>query len=160
MLAQEYTGNRGTPMQIKSTSFSNNQAIPPAFSCTGDNISPPLGFFAVPSDAESLALWMHDPDAPSGDFNHWIVWGINPRLQTIPAGSLPTGAIEGTNDFGYAEYGGPCPPKHTGTHHYVFELFALDSSLPLPAGTPVNDALAAIRPHVLAHATLTGTLSA
>ncbi|HKX73216.1 MAG TPA: YbhB/YbcL family Raf kinase inhibitor-like protein [Candidatus Saccharimonadales bacterium] len=147
-------------MQIKSTSFDNNQAIPTSFTCKGDGVSPPLTFAAIPADAQSLALWMHDPDAPSGDFSHWVVWDIPATTASLQQGSLPIGAIEGTNDFGRLGYGGPCPPAGTGTHHYIFELFALATSLTLAPGAHTRDVRAALSAHVLAHATLTGTASA
>jgi Raf kinase inhibitor-like YbhB/YbcL family protein len=145
-------------MQIKSTSFTNNQPIPDQFTCHGDGTSPNLSFSAVPADAKSLALWMHDPDAPSGDFNHWIVWNLKPSTTEITEGSLPMDAIEGKNDFNKAEYGAPCPPQASGTHHYIFELFALDAPLVLPAGASARHVRADLQSHVLAHATLTGTV--
>lgn len=147
-------------MQIKSTSFGNNTRIPATFTCQGDGVSPPLTIHAIPSDAVSLALWMHDPDAPDGDFSHWIVWNINPSTTAIPAGSLPNGAIEGMNDFGRSGYGAPCPPAGTGQHHYIFELFALSEPVALSPGTQVAPIRAALAPHVLAHTTLTGIAAA
>ena len=63
-------------MQIISPVFKNTAAIPPQYTCKGQNVSPPLNFIDVPANAKSLALILHDPDAPGGDFVHWAMWGI------------------------------------------------------------------------------------
>jgi phosphatidylethanolamine-binding protein (PEBP) family uncharacterized protein len=67
-------------------------------------------------------------------------------------------AIEGMSDFNRAEYSAPCPPEGTGVHHYIFELFALDASITLTPGSSARRVRAALQPHVVAHATLTGTV--
>jgi len=69
--------------------------------------------------------------------------------------SLPDGTRQGRNDFGKPGYGGPCPPS--GTHRYVFELYALDAMLNLPATASRRQIEQAIQEHHLSRATLTGT---
>jgi Raf kinase inhibitor-like YbhB/YbcL family protein len=147
-------------MQIKSTSFPDNTVLPDRFTCRGENISPGLGLENVPPEAKSLAVIMHDPDAVEGDFTHWAVWNISPTTQQILEDSAPTGSVEGTNDFARVGYGGPCPPRGTGKHRYIFELYALDKSLDLPSTSSGADLRAAIKGHVMATAHLTGLVSA
>ena len=124
-------------MQIISAAFKSNQPIPSKYTCDGKNISPPLEFKDVPQNASSLALIVDDPDAPGGDFVHWLVWNIPPTVLSILENFVPEGAVQGTTDFGNKKYGGPCPPS--GTHHYFFKLFALDANLDLPPSSTKKD---------------------
>lgn len=145
-------------LTIASTAFANGETIPDQFGCRGDNISPPLTFTGAPKQSASMALIMHDPDAPGGDFLHWSLWNISPDLTSLPAGEVPTGAVQGKTSFGLAAYGGPCPPS--GTHRYIFELYALDDELSLQQGTDESNLRHEINEHLIASATLTGLYSA
>ena len=145
-------------MQIVSPVFKEGGVIPVQYSCKGQNVSPPLNFTDVPAEAKSLALIMHDPDAPVGDFVHWTMWHIPPTTEGIAANSVPAGVIQGITSFGDKKYGGPCPPS--GTHRYMFELYALDTSLGLPAETTRDQLKAAMQDHILEQHTLLGTFSA
>ena len=110
-------------MRVTSPAFSNNELIPSLYTCNGQNVNPSLVFHDTPANTQSLALIVHDPDAPSGDFTHWIVWNI-PHLQLkIPTNSVPIGSSQGLNDTGQVGYTGPCPPS--GTHRYFFDVYAL-----------------------------------
>jgi Raf kinase inhibitor-like YbhB/YbcL family protein len=117
---------------VSSPAFQSDGAIPNQFTCKGANQNPPLQFHGIPKEAKSLVLIVDDPDAPGGLFTHWIVWNIEPATTHFGANSVPTGAAQGTNDFGKIGYGGPCPPS--GTHRYYFRLFALDQKLDLKPG--------------------------
>ena len=39
--------------------------------------------------------------------------------------SLPPGAVQGRTDFGFSNYGGPCPPAGDKPHHYIITVYAL-----------------------------------
>ena len=109
------------------------------FGCTGANTSPALVWSNVPAGTKSLALQVHDPDAPTGSgFWHWAVYDLPPSATGLPQGagnaasSLPAGAYGGNTDFfdtgatgGNGNYGGPCPPQGDAPHRYVFTLYAL-----------------------------------
>ena len=146
----------GAKMKITSSAFQEGGNIPSKFTCDGGDRSPPLQIAEIPSSAKSLALIVDDPDAPSGLFTHWIVWNISPQTNGIAEGSTLKG-VQGTNDFGKAGYGGPCPPS--GTHRYYFEIFALDRELNLPSGTKRNQLDAALKGHVVAQGELMGRYS-
>ncbi|MFZ1627261.1 MAG: YbhB/YbcL family Raf kinase inhibitor-like protein, partial [Candidatus Moraniibacteriota bacterium] len=73
---------------------------------------------------------MEDPDSPGGMWIHWRLWNIDPKTTAIKEASVPTGAIQGVNTFGRAEYGGPCP--HRGEHIYIFRIYALKGLLHIP----------------------------
>src|SRR3989344_8384424 len=134
-------------MQIISPVFRDGASIPPQYTCKGQNVSPPLIFIDVPAEAKSLAFILHDPDAPVGDFVHWTMWDIVPTTEVVAANSVPTGAVQGITSFGDNKYGGPCPPS--GTHRYMFELYALDTTLGLPPKTARDQLEAAMQNHIL-----------
>lgn len=134
--------------------------MPEQYTCRGQNVNPPLNVFNVPPQAQSLALIMHDPDAPVGDFVHWLMWDVPANTETIAANSVPVGAVQGQNGTEEAKYIGPCPPKGTGTHRYMFELYALDTSLGLPSQTNRPQLEAAMKGHILDSTILTGIFAA
>jgi Raf kinase inhibitor-like YbhB/YbcL family protein len=134
-------------IKIESGAFGNNEMIPVNYTCDGANINPQLAISGVPSDTVSLALILDDPDAPGGVWVHWTVWNIDPSVTEIQEDSVPTGAVEGTTDFGVAGYRGPCPPS--GTHHYSFKLYALDTTLGLDSSATAQDVSAAMNGHIL-----------
>ena len=116
-------------MQLSSSAFGNQASIPSKYTCDGANISPPLRIESLPENTKSLAIIAHDPDAPGGDFIHWVVWNIEPNVKEIPENSIASPSVEGVTSFGSVGYGGPCPPS--GNHRYVFTLYALDRMLDL-----------------------------
>ncbi len=143
-------------MQLKSSAFADGGSIPSKYTCDGQDISPPLQISGVPDGAESLALVMDDPDAPTGTFDHWLVWNIPPDTTDIPEDTEPEG-VQGRTDFGNLGYGGPCPPS--GTHTYRFKLYALDARLDLAEGARKADLESAMEGHILGQAGLNGKYS-
>jgi Raf kinase inhibitor-like YbhB/YbcL family protein len=141
--------------ELTSAAFEEGQAIPVKHACDGENVSPGLSWSGAPDGSRSLALIVHDPDAPSGDFVHWVAWGIDPGAGGLDEGARPPG--EGANGFGDTGYGGPCPPPGHGAHRYFHELFALDAELDLQRGATREQLEDAIDGHVLAGAELVGT---
>ncbi|MBI3624398.1 YbhB/YbcL family Raf kinase inhibitor-like protein [Candidatus Saccharibacteria bacterium] len=144
-------------LRLSSSAFKDGASIPVKYTCKGDNVSPAFRIDGVPEKTLSLALIMHDPDAPSGDFLHWTVWNINPATSQITENSLPAGAVQGLTDFGQASYGGPCPPS--GTHHYHFDLYTLDTQLGLKSGATVAELRQHMQNHILVKTTLIGLFS-
>ena len=140
-------------MNISSPAFRDNGSIPPKYTCDGANTNPPLVFAAVPQNAKSLALVVDDPDAPGGTFDHWIIWNISPSATNIAEGQPPQG-VAGRNGFGKSGYGGPCPPS--GEHRYQFRLYALDTTLNLPASSSKADLEKALNGHISAQAQMVG----
>jgi Raf kinase inhibitor-like YbhB/YbcL family protein len=158
---------------LRSPAFADEGMIPKEFTCDGAGGSPPLECSGVPQNARELALIVDDPDAPMGTFSHWVVVGLPPGLKglkegvpaegILPAASMLTageaepkaGARQGKNDFGEVGYGGPCPPS--GTHRYVFRLYALDAPLGLAEESPARSTvLEAVKGHILAEGRLIG----
>jgi len=139
-------------MYLSSKLFGHNGNFPIDCTCDGKETTPPLEIYGVPKGAKSLALILRDPDAPSGQFYHWVVWNIDPHTKEIPAGSVPNGAIQGLTTTKNNFYIGPCPPS--GTHRYFFDLYALDKILTLPEKTTAPQLKAAMEGHILEQAEL------
>lgn len=147
-------------MLLTSPSFEDGGMIPRKFTCDGGDINPELQIQNVPPGAKSLALIMHDPDAPiEGGFTHWVVWDIDPAAPLIKEESIPPGAIEGMNGAGRVGYMGPCPPPGHGVHHYQFRLYALAEPLELPETTTAVQLEAALEKHLLETTELVGLYS-
>jgi len=141
-------------MKLESTDFEDGKLMPKEFTCDGENISPALVFKDVPQGTKSLALIMDDPDAPSGDFVHWVIWNIPPDTKGVSKGERISYS-QGNTGFGKTGYGSPCPPS--GTHRYFFKLYALDILLDLEEGSTKADLEKAMEGHVIAEAKLLGT---
>ena len=146
--------------RLISPAFKDGGNIPSPYTCRGQGVSPPLNIIGAPKDSKSLVLVMHDPDAVNGDFTHWLLWDIAASTDSFAAHSVPVGAIQGKNSAGSNQYLGPCPPAGSGTHRYRFELYALDKSLGLPAGSSRDDLQAAMDGHIMSQAVLIGLFSA
>ena len=113
------------PLALTSPAFDTEGTLPVRFTCNGADISPPLSLSSVPGGTESLAIALTDPDA-SG-FVHWVLTGIDPATTALRADTVPRGAVEYPNDFGDADYQGPCPPAGE-QHRYAFTLYAVPPS--------------------------------
>ncbi|HEY9846213.1 MAG TPA: YbhB/YbcL family Raf kinase inhibitor-like protein [Candidatus Caenarcaniphilales bacterium] len=149
-------------MKLESNSFAANGEIPTKYTCDGEDISPDLRWNELPSETQSLALIVDDPDAPGGTFVHWVVYDLPPQVQQLQEGVAisPTpegGGVQGQTSFERLGYGGPCPPS--GTHRYYFKLYALDQSLRLKSGATKSQVTAAMEGHILATAELMGRYS-
>jgi Raf kinase inhibitor-like YbhB/YbcL family protein len=149
--------NAASSFSVATSAFQTGGDIPAKFTCNGANVNPELKINGVPNGAKSLVLIVDDPDAPRGLFTHWILWNIDPKTTDIGENSVPTGGVQGTNDFGKRNYGGPCPPS--GTHRYFFKIFALDSKLDLKPSSGRAELDGAMKGHVLAKAELIGRCS-
>ena len=150
-------------MRLFTSAFREGGLIPTKYTCDGENVSPPLEWEGVPEGAQSLALIVDDPDAPSGVFVHWLLYDIPATENGVTEGIGVTsprvgGGTQGKNGFGKTAWGGPCPPS--GTHRYYFHLYALDTTLGLPAGAARQEMESPMRGHVIAEAELMGRYEA
>ncbi|MFA5206558.1 MAG: YbhB/YbcL family Raf kinase inhibitor-like protein [Lentisphaeria bacterium] len=126
----------------------------------GGNVSPPLSWNAPPAGTQSLTVICDDPDAPVGNWTHWVLFNLSPDTVALPAGvpprgTLPNGAIQGVNDYRKLGYDGPWPPPGA-PHRYCFTVYALDRQLELAPGATKAAVLAAMRGHVLTKGSLPG----
>jgi Raf kinase inhibitor-like YbhB/YbcL family protein len=150
-------------IQVTSSAFKEGGSIPSKYTCDGQNVSPPLAWNTIPDGTKSIALIVDDPDAPRGDWVHWVVYDLPPSLRELPENVrasesiLGNGGRQGTNDFGKIGYGGPSPPS--GTHRYFFKVYALDADLRMNPGATKAQLLKAMEGHILAQGQLMGRYS-
>jgi Raf kinase inhibitor-like YbhB/YbcL family protein len=124
------------PFELSSDAIEpGSRNFDPRYTCDLDNSSPELRWRDPPAETACFALILRDPDAPSGDFYHWVVYSIPSALEHLPAGIpaqeiLPNGVRQGLNSQGRLGYYGPCPPLDDPPHRYIFELHALSAFIP------------------------------
>ncbi|MGH7972058.1 MAG: YbhB/YbcL family Raf kinase inhibitor-like protein [Limisphaerales bacterium] len=148
-------------MQLTSSAFKSGEPIPATYTCDAKDVSPPLEWSGAPAQAKSLVLLVNDPDAPVGDWVHWVLYDLPAGTSALPE-DLPkgqyvlNGARQGLNDFRHLGYGGPCPPPGK-PHRYFFRIYALDRLLDLKPGLTRKEIETAMQGHVLAEGQLIGT---
>lgn len=141
-------------IRIASPAFADGFGISANYACDGENRAPALGWDHLPEQTQSLVLTVVDRAADG--FTHWIVYDIPASTTGMREGGLPEGGVVGTNDFGKAEYAGPCPPAGS-LHRYTWRLLALDTKLDLPAGASRKQVEEAMTGHVIARGETSGT---
>lgn len=150
-------------LTLTSTSFPHNAEIPAHHTCDGLDISPELSWSKLPDGTKSLVLIVDDPDAPDPaapkmTWVHWMLYNIPPDAGSLPEGvgakDLPSGTLQGLNDWQRTGYGGPCPP--VGSHRYFHKLYALDTLLPNLKHPTKAILEKAMEGHVIAHVELIG----
>ena len=144
-------------MKLTSTAFTLGGAIPEKYGRDFDNVNPPLTIEDVPETAQSLVLFMDDPDvpetAPVDVWDHWIVFNISPSTRQIIEGWEVEG-VRGKGTRGELDYGGPRPPDRA--HRYFFKLYALDTKLDLNEGVSKQEVIDVMDGHIIEQAELIG----
>jgi Raf kinase inhibitor-like YbhB/YbcL family protein len=135
--------NRRGPIQVMpltTTAWTDGGMIPAKYTQAGAQVSPPLAWSNVPDGVQSFVLIARDTDAAIGngtdDVLHWLLWNIpgsaRSLAEAIPQGNqLPDGTRQISASGPY--YRGPGAPAAGPAHHYVFELYALDGPIDVPA---------------------------
>lgn len=145
-------------MQVKSNAFEDGGIIPIKYTSHGDNVQPDFTITGAPENTVSYAIIFHDIEVAigggTGDVTHWVAFNI--PSPNIPEGSLPEGSVVGNNITGQATFMGSGAPFKDRYHHYVFEFYALNENLDLPAGASRADVEAALQGKVVAKAAYVG----
>ena len=149
-------------MRLRSNAFSDGSAIPRRFTCDGEDVSPPLEWSGAPAETRSFVLLCDDPDAPAGTWHHWAAYDIPAAQSALAEGTAENaekhGFKQAMNDFHRLGYGGPCPPRGHGPHHYHFRLLALAvDHLAIGQDRSWRNVEREARRHVVAEAVLVGT---
>jgi Raf kinase inhibitor-like YbhB/YbcL family protein len=150
--------------RLTSPAFEHDAPLPDQYTGYGDDISPPLSWFDVPPGTKELVLVCDDPDADTGVFTHWVLYGLPPDVTELPEGipndalvDEPVSLVQGLNEFDEVGYSGPFPDEDRGPHRLFFRLFALDTELlDLPPGVTRSELRKAAKDHVLGVAELVG----
>ena len=133
-------GGRAVTMTLTTTAFADGTVIPIKHTQAGEQVSPALSWTGAPDSAKSFVLLMHDIDVANGpageDQLHWLVWNIRGGATSLPegvpqGGDQPNGMRQMSVSGPY--YRGPGAPATGPMHHYVFELYALDATIDVPA---------------------------
>ena len=164
---QRAGGPAGPAMTMTVAGFPDGGPFPVRFSqaaegaAPGEGTSPAITWANAPAGTQSFFLHMHDLDLArnrtTDDQPHWVVWNIPATATGLPEGA-PKGNPRADGSFQVSAtgpmYRGPGAPATGPIHHYVFELFALDTKLDVQ---PTADAfetraavLKAIQGHILA----------
>lgn len=155
--------------QLRSNAIAADSSIAPSFEfngfgCSGANQSPDLSWQGAPAGTLSYAVTVYDPDAPTGSgWWHWSVVNIPASVTALAADAgavggakLPAGASHVRIDYGYAGWGGVCPPPGDKPHRYIFTVHALKvEKLDLPADATAALAGYMINANALATASFT-----
>ncbi len=153
-LGQQQTREpRPQVMTLSTSAWQDGGVIPDRNSQPGGDVSPDLMWSAAPEGTETFVLMVRDLESVSNTggvhFLHWLVWNIPKSVRTL-AENQPEDAelADGTRQISSSGpyYRGPAAPASGPPHHYVFELYALSTTLDVAAvgQTPLNT-LAAVQ---------------
>ncbi len=176
-VSAQQRGQRGgpaaPPMTMTIAGWADGGDIPVKFSqaapgvAPGEGTSPAIAWANAPAGTQSFVLNMHDMDVArnktSDDQAHWVVWNIPPTSTGLAEG-VPKGPTlaDGSHQISATGqmYRGPGAPANGPRHHYVFELFAVDTKIDVQPGTDAFDTRAnvmkAMQGHILAKAVYGG----
>jgi Raf kinase inhibitor-like YbhB/YbcL family protein len=135
-------GGRGAiqVMTLTSPAWQDGGTIPVKYTQAGEDVSPPLAWSNVPPNVTSFVLIVHDADAATGngldDITHWMLWNVPATTTSLPEhvpsmSQMPDGTRQ--NGATAPHYRGPGAAAAGPAHHYIFELYALDSTVDVPA---------------------------
>ena len=153
-------------LSLTTTAWQDGSVIPQKYTQAGEEVSPPLAWTDPPDTTQSFVLIFHDVDAINQDATtdtlHWMVWNIPATARSLPeavphAPERPDGSrqISATGPY----YRGPAAPATGPEHHYVFDLYALDAKVEVPAvGQTVAQTRAAVMAAMAGHVRAKGTL--
>ena len=157
---------KGPGMALTSPDFQDGGIIPDKFTQAVPNaVSPKLEWTNVPEGTQSFTLIFHDPDVAINkmpdDVLHWMAFNIPGTARELPGAvpegaALPGGGKQGKNLKGTPAYMGPGNQAINPYHHYTFELYALDTTLPVADGATRAEVLKAMEGHIIGKAVLVG----
>ena len=147
------------PLLMQTDAFPDGGIVPQKFAGRG-GVQPGFKFSGAPDGTTSYAIIFHDIDVSLqngiGDVLHWMAWNIPASANGIPEGKLPDGSVQGNNITNQPGYMGPGAPAGPRYHHYVFELYALNANLDIPATASRDDLLKAMAGKIVAKAAYVG----
>jgi Raf kinase inhibitor-like YbhB/YbcL family protein len=136
-----FQGRRGPiqTMTLTTAAWTDGGMIPAKYSQIGGQVSPPLAWSNVPDGVTSFVVVAHDADQAIGqatdDTLHWMVWNIPGSARSLDEGMPQGNAANGPRQISATGpyYRGVAAPPGGAAHHYVFEIYALDANVDVPA---------------------------
>jgi Raf kinase inhibitor-like YbhB/YbcL family protein len=130
-------GNAFANLTLVTTAWPDGGMIPLRYTQAGPEISPAIQWSAPPAGTASFVLMFHDADAlaannSTDDFLHWMLWNIPATATGLPQGMADGFELpDGTRQISVSgsRYRGPGASATGPIHHYVLELYALDTML-------------------------------
>ena len=153
-------------MSLTTTAWQDGGVIALKHTQAGEEVSPPLAWTNPPETTQSFVLIVHDIDATNADATsdtlHWMVWNIPASARALPE-RVPHGPTlaDGSRQIAATGpyYRGPAAPATGPEHHYVFDLYALDAMVDVPAvGQSVAQTRTAVMAAMAGHVRGKGTL--
>ncbi len=171
--AQQAAPERVAPrLRLNTSEFAFGAPIPQPISCNpadGSNgVSPAFSWSNVPNGTASFAMAVtgtdNHPQKGIADEMFWIIWNIPGTATQLPrnvplGASLPDGSRQMKGGRNIVGFRSPCPPAGTGPLHYVFTLYALDTTLTLPAEATRPEFEKAMDGHIIGSTIWVGTFS-
>jgi Raf kinase inhibitor-like YbhB/YbcL family protein len=160
-------GPQAKPMVMTISAFPDGGEIPAKYTQAGDQTSPGITWSNTPPGTQSFFLHVHDMEGARNhtteDQIHWMVWNIPGTETSLPEG-VPKGATLSNGAYqlsaGGPMFRGPGAPATGPRHHYVFELYALDTKLDVQPGSDPfatrQELMKAVQGHVLGKAVYLG----
>ncbi len=162
---------------VSSPAWPDGGEVPMHNAYFGDNKSPAFEFHwtlagnptATPDALKTYAVIFHDIENSTArttvDTLHWSAFNIPAAANGLPeglgAGTLSDGTVNGpgiamgrpnaTEGSYFGPGAGPGP-----FHHYVFEFYALDTKIDLPAKTTRDELVKAMDGHIIGKAAYVG----
>ena len=164
--AQNAPPAAGPGLTLTTPAFEDGGIIPNQYTQdAGNPISPALQWSHVPAGTVTFALIVDDPDSAlrhtPDEVLHWLIFNIPASSTSLPENvphdaTLPDGAMQAKNTGGVVGFRGPGAPAAGPYHHYLFQLYALDTKLTLGPDATRETFLQAISGHVLGKGVLVG----
>jgi Raf kinase inhibitor-like YbhB/YbcL family protein len=152
-------------VRLSTTAFEDGKSIPTKYAhqgvIGGKNLSIPLAWKDFPEETKSFALSIVDPHPVARNWVHWLMVNLPVDIVSLPEGvslkKISGKAKELYNSYGELGYGGPEPPKGSGSHPYVITIYALDDDdVDMTANTTLDAFLKTLEGKILATAKITG----
>ena len=133
-------GTGGTGALTVVSSGASNGTLPTTYTCDGGSQSPPLAWSGAPSGTTGYAMIMTTIPSPGTVKYNWILYNIPATATGLPEG-VPKGSQLADGSYQISAtgpmYRGPGAGANGPYHHYMFEVYALDTKLSV---TPTTDA--------------------
>ncbi len=149
-------GRGGIQIMTLTAPWAPGAEIPVKYTQAGGEVSPALSWSDPPEGTGSFVLVVHDVSAPvapgTDDVLHWLVWNIPAEARSLAEG-VPQGPqlADGTRQISVTgpQYRGPGAAADGPAHVYLFELYAVEGTVNVPALGPAGASVPQIRAAVL-----------